>query len=280
MPISSENRIAGPFEGDGITTIFPFILRVLDETDLFVVRAIKDEQEDQDLTLYRDYEVKLNRTDGSDKHPGGEIILKEPLPEGDLLLITTNIPITQKTNIKNQSGFYPEVIVETVDRLTIIAQQLKGEVDRSLKLSITDPRSADEIIDELLAKTGPPGVQGPIGPQGIQGEQGPPGESAVANVQYKGTWQNGVTYVENDVTVSPADGNAYVCIAETSTEMPGPLAVEWILWVQRGPIGPQGPQGPLGAQGPMGPQGIPGEQGPNGLPGPEGRQGIPRRPTS
>jgi len=273
MPVSSENRIAGPFKGDGITTVFPFILRVLDEKDLLVVLADTEAEDETILALHSDYLVNLNKSNGADKYPGGEIILHEPLAIGERLIITSDIAILQKTNIKNQSGFYPEIIVEALDRLTIIDQQQQAQITRALKLPITDPRSADEIINELLESVGPPGPQGPAGPQGPEGPQGPQGENAIANVQYKGTWQNGVMYEQNDVTVSPADGHSYVCIVEETMEMPGPLAVDWTLWVRRGPAGPQGPQGPYGAQGPIGPQGVPGPEGPAGLPGPEGRQG-------
>ena len=117
---------------------------------------------------------------------------------------------------------------------------------------------------------GQPGPAGPVGPQGPTGPQGLPGEAAVANIIYKGLWTPG-EYFQNDCAISSVDGNSYVCIVASTTEAPGPGAVDWAFWVQKGPQGPQGVGGPPGQQGPIG---VTGAQGPQGTPGPQGPAGA------
>jgi hypothetical protein len=144
--------------------------------------------------------------------------------------------------------------------------------------------------------TGPQGIPGEQGSQGVKGDkgdkgdtgntgpQGIPGEAAVANINYKGIWAPG-TYVKNDCAISLIDGNSYVCTVASTTEQPGPSAVNWALWVQKGPQGQQGAQGPVGAtgdkgdagsaglQGIQGVQGVKGDKGDTGATGPPGQKG-------
>ena len=118
---------------------------------------------------------------------------------------------------------------------------------------------------------GPQGIQGeqgpagPTGPQGVQGPQGLPGEAAVANIVYRGLWEENETYTQNDCVISLIDGHSYVCVVPSTTQEPGAAgADDWALWVQKGPQGIQGPQGEQGIQGVQGEQGIQGIQGPQG----------------
>lgn len=107
--------------------------------------------------------------------------------------------------------------------------------------------------------TGPVGPQGPKGetgaqgPQGIQGEmgpQGPTGPTAIANINAKGTYNGSTKYVRNDLV--NYNGNAYVCIAATSTGVLPTNTTNWQLFVSQGAKGDKGDTGATGAQGPTG----------------------------
>lgn len=105
---------------------------------------------------------------------------------------------------------------------------------------------------------GPQGERGTQGPQGIQGEtgpQGPTGPTAVANINAKGTYSNSATYVRNDLV--NYNGNAYVCIAATSTGVLPTNTTNWQLFVSQGAKGDKGDTGATGAQGPKGETGLP-----------------------
>lgn len=105
---------------------------------------------------------------------------------------------------------------------------------------------------------GPQGERGAQGPQGIQGEmgpQGPTGPTAVANINAKGTYSNSATYVRNDLV--NYNGNAYVCIAATSTGVLPTNTTNWQLFVSQGAKGDKGDTGATGPQGPTGATGLP-----------------------
>ena len=100
---------------------------------------------------------------------------------------------------------------------------------------------------------GPKGATGAQGPQGIQGEmgpKGPTGPTAIANINAKGTYNGSTKYVRNDLV--NYNGNAYVCIAATSTGVLPTNTANWQLFVSQGAKGDKGDTGATGAQGPTG----------------------------
>lgn len=153
MTISSETRKAGPFLGTGAVSEYPFDFTVFRAEDLLLVMA-DENGADSTLVLDSDYTVDLNAD--QDSSPGGTVTLASPLPADHLLVITSDIAALQPTDLTNQGGFYPSVINTALDRLTILIQQLREQVSRSLKVSITSEEEAtpDAIIAEMTAAVG------------------------------------------------------------------------------------------------------------------------------
>lgn len=109
-----------------------------------------------------------------------------------------------------------------------------------------------------VGSQGPKGETGAQGPQGIQGEmgpQGPTGPTAVANINAKGTYNGSTKYVRNDLV--NYNGNAYVCIAASSTGVLPTNTTNWQLFVSQGAKGDKGDTGTTGPQGPTGATGLP-----------------------
>ena len=151
MTVSSTNRKAGPYAGDGISTTFAFAFKTFAAEDLLVVRLDVATGAETVLTLTSDYSVVLNSNQNS--NPGGEItlvalqddglggmaLLPTPLLDGEDLIITTDMPNLQTTNITNQGGFYPAVVTDALDRLTVLVQQVAEQQARTLIFPVTDP---------------------------------------------------------------------------------------------------------------------------------------------
>ena len=76
MTISSENRKAGPFSGNGVTTAFPFTFKVFAATEVYVVRADEDGVETV-LVQNSGNTVALNPNQNT--NPGGTVTLSTPL---------------------------------------------------------------------------------------------------------------------------------------------------------------------------------------------------------
>jgi hypothetical protein len=135
MTISSQTRQAGPFTGNGATTAFPFAFKVFTAADLVVVRTDLSGV-DSTLVLGTDYSVALNADQNA--NPGGTITLPVALASGFKLTATSGLANLQPTDLTNQGGFYPAVINNALDRLTILVQQLANGLARSLKFPISD----------------------------------------------------------------------------------------------------------------------------------------------
>jgi len=141
MSITSSDRISGPFTGNDVTTALPFTFKVFLDSDLQVLKRITATGVESELVLTTDYTVTLNAN--QDANPGGTVTLNVALPTGSTAFITSDIAVTQPTDITNQGGFYPKVITDALDRATIQIQQLSDDVDRSIKIPATDTTTTD-----------------------------------------------------------------------------------------------------------------------------------------
>lgn len=134
MTINSETRVAGPYEGNDSTVTFPFAFKVFDSDELLVVRAANAEE--TELVLGADYSVALNPDQNAS--PGGSVTLTAPLASLSTLTLTSDLEYLQPLDLTNQGGFYPRVINNAFDRVTILLQQLKAIANRTLKFPLSD----------------------------------------------------------------------------------------------------------------------------------------------
>ncbi|WP_443747250.1 family 16 glycosylhydrolase [Asticcacaulis solisilvae] len=149
MAISSSIRKSGPYAGNGQTTSFPFGFKIFDTGDVHVVRTGSDGSESA-LVPGTDFTVTVNGD--QDSAPGGSIVLSAPLASGSLLTLTSNLDELQPTVLTNSGGFYPDVLNDSLDRLTILTQQLREKVDRAVVAPITE--SGGSTIPTAAARAG------------------------------------------------------------------------------------------------------------------------------
>ena len=96
MTISSTNRKAGPYTGNGVATAFPFSFKVFGAADLLVVRTDLNGTETV-LVLTTDYGVALNADQNA--NPGGTINLPGALTTGYLLTVSSKLDYLQTTDL-------------------------------------------------------------------------------------------------------------------------------------------------------------------------------------
>lgn len=138
MAISSTTRTAGPFTGDGTASLFPFAFKVFQAADLYVGNVVIATGASTVLALNTDYTVALNAN--QDSNPGGTVTLTAgALATGNRLIVTSDIQNLQPTAYLSQGGFYPEVLTASLDRLTILVQQLQETLSLVMQFPITDP---------------------------------------------------------------------------------------------------------------------------------------------
>lgn len=142
--VSSETRTAGPYTGNGVTTSFAFTFKVFAKTDLVVTHQTGGVETVKTVDVH--YSVSLNAN--QDSNPGGTItypISGSPLSASETLTIDSAVPRTQGVDLLTGGPFLPNVIENALDRNLIISQQLKRDLDRSIK----QPRSDSVAIGDL-----------------------------------------------------------------------------------------------------------------------------------
>lgn len=147
MTVSSTNRKAGPYTGNGATVAFPFSFKVFAADELRVVRTDLAGLE-SDLSMGSDYSVTLNAN--QDATPGGTVTMAAAPGSGLLITITSKLPNLQPMDLTNQGAFYPKVLNNALDRLTILVQQLAEQVGRTLRTPISSNVSPDDIVSGLV----------------------------------------------------------------------------------------------------------------------------------
>lgn len=148
---SSENRVS--YNGNGLTTEFPYAFKVLEKTDLKLLLVSRDGTE---TVLTSDYYVDLEKK--SVFYPGYSPGAEPPtsdrppvLQDGERLVIYRDVPITQEIAL---DAHWPYNEIEgSIDKLTIIAQQLNDGVTRSLRVSNASDSEVESVVPVNAGKS-------------------------------------------------------------------------------------------------------------------------------
>jgi hypothetical protein len=137
MTISSTNRLAGPYAGDGATTVFPFTFKVFSVLDLEVATLETASGAIDELVYASDFSATLNADQNT--NPGGAItLLAGGLAVGLELSITTGMLELQQVNLVNGGGFFPDVINTALDTIVILIQQLQVQANMTIRAPFPD----------------------------------------------------------------------------------------------------------------------------------------------
>ena len=133
MVISTVNQVV--YNGDGITTAWPYTFRIIDDTDIKLAILETDGTETEISSDY--YVDTVNNTVYYPGYaPGAEPPQEDQPPKvqtGQRLLIYRQLPITQEKDLGEKWPF--EVIELALDKLTMILQQVYEWWGRCLKIS-------------------------------------------------------------------------------------------------------------------------------------------------
>jgi len=133
MTVANTSNVV-KFNGNSSTTSFPFTFAVFATGDVVVVRtsatAVETEQ-----TVTTHYTVTINSD--QDGNPGGTVTMLTAPPSGEKLTVYRDIASIQGVDLANQGTFYPEVIEDAFDRLTMLVQELEERGNRSPLLPVS-----------------------------------------------------------------------------------------------------------------------------------------------
>ena len=131
-------RKAGPSQGNGVTTVFPFTFKVFTATDILVTYLNASSVESV-LVLTTNYTVSLNADQNTS--PGGSVTLLVAPATATYITLTSQVTNTQTLALTNSGGFYPESINNALDRTVIEIQQLAEKVSRTVSIPTSSTAS-------------------------------------------------------------------------------------------------------------------------------------------
>lgn len=131
MTVANTARTAGPYAGVGTVSVYPFVFKVFLTTDV-LVQITSAAGVLSTGTLGTDYSVSLNTN--QDTAPGGNVILTVALPTGASLTLGSNVPLSQTVVLTNPGGWYPQVVSDALDKVTILIQQALSSIGGALRI--------------------------------------------------------------------------------------------------------------------------------------------------
>jgi hypothetical protein len=139
MTISTtSSRIS--YNGNGVTTIFAFPYRFLANGDLVVVEVSAAGVETT-KTLTTHYTLT-----GAGDDAGGSVTMLVAPANGTRLIIYRDTDIVQETDYISGDPFPAETHERALDRLTMIAQEIGSDADRSIKVPVGDSSSLSTTL--------------------------------------------------------------------------------------------------------------------------------------
>ena len=143
MTISSVLRRAGPFNGNGSTTVFAREFMVLDADHLKVYQTIAD--------------VTTEVTSGISKDgigtAAGNVTFSIAPATGTKITLLREIPLVQETDYSNQAKVEPERVEDDFDLQEMKMQEISETLGRTLRLPITSLLTNLAIPDPVSGKT-------------------------------------------------------------------------------------------------------------------------------
>lgn len=109
MSVYSSLSKAGPYAADGVQTVFPYGFYALDESHIAVFVGTDRVTSGVSISI---------------GNSGGNVVFELPPPAGKQVTILRDVPATQEVDLQNNTAFYPEVIEQAMDKLTMLVQQL------------------------------------------------------------------------------------------------------------------------------------------------------------
>ncbi|MFI3272620.1 MAG: hypothetical protein R3Y11_11060 [Pseudomonadota bacterium] len=140
MTITTTSTVE-KYVGDGSQNAWPITFPFFDSEDIKAC-IVNSSGVQVDLSYGTDYTVE-----SSTGSMGGTLYYT--VADGIEMTIWLSLPITQETDFYNTGPLDAETLEDGFDRLTLIAQQLQEESDRSIKVATSSSETPEELLADL-----------------------------------------------------------------------------------------------------------------------------------
>ena len=141
MTTQSTDPVAGPFEGNGVTTAFAFTTKTLTTADLRVIHLDINDAEIP-LTIDVEYSVTLNLD--QNVSPGGTVTYPRvgsgipALPFNEFITIANDPSPVQSADLVGADDYSPVVVEDALDKIMLVAIKVREEAARGFRIPISD----------------------------------------------------------------------------------------------------------------------------------------------
>jgi hypothetical protein len=212
VPISNvTRRVVYAASGTGP---YNFTFEILAATDIAVYR------DDTLLTLTSNYTVTINSN-------GTGFVTLTAAPTGATqIAIVGNRTISRSTDFTTGGDFFANTLNDELDQQTIFAQQNAEAVDRALKAPQTDPTTINMTLPRASVRANKT--------LAFDSDGNPVTGEVIGD--YRGAWDDGVSYNKRDIVKDPVNGNVYFCVTSHTSSGVAPIddnvdAAKWSLIV-------------------------------------------------
>lgn len=208
------------FAGNGSTVAFAVNFYFLANSHLKVVLRAADGTETV-KTLGTDYTVT-----GAGVSSGGTVTMTSAPAVGQTLVIARNVPQTQLVDYQPNDPFPASTHEQALDQLTMEVQQLQEQVNRAIKLSLTNTMNSTEFTIGAALRANKVFAFDSDGEFAVTQEIG----------TYRGNWASGSAYAQRDMVKDTSNNNIYICLVAHTSSGAQPIstntdASKWALIV-------------------------------------------------
>jgi hypothetical protein len=193
MTISSTT-VKVSYSGNSSTTVFAYTFKILDDDEIQVIIRTSDGTETI-KTKTTDYTVS-----GVGSAGGGNITFLAAPVTGQTVVLKRNTTKTQETDYVANDPFPANSHEEALDRVTMIAQEIQEELQRSIKLSKTNTMTSTEFNVGATARANKILAFDASGEISVTQELG----------TYRGNWAAATTYNARDLVKDTSTANIFI----------------------------------------------------------------------
>ena len=139
MPVSTTHR-KKYYTCNGATTVFAFDFPITDESDLVVQVRTNATGAVSTLTLTTDYTVTKASVTWDN---GGNVTTVATYAAGKTLIVARSLTQSQSMDLEYGDNLDSESLEDSVDKLTMIVQELQEQIDRCIKMPLSDAEALD-----------------------------------------------------------------------------------------------------------------------------------------
>lgn len=140
--MSVQNQaVKNVYAGNGSTTVFPYTFALNEDDGEYVgVYVTNDEGTSEETDNYT-----IDTTAKTVTYPASG----DPLEEGKKITIIRELPNEQNLNLENLGPFFADDVEDEMDREVMMIQQLAEQVDRAVKVDVTDDLPSASVVYDI-----------------------------------------------------------------------------------------------------------------------------------